>query len=439
MKKRILALAILLSLALSLIPTSAGASASRLTWETNWITAVAKATALTKQQDGCKITALAEDLDIDGRSDLIVKRSEDGRISTDIYYISGTKAVLCLSNDGWDLNFQLMQKGSSKFFIATGSKTSSSAARESTFKITNSGRNIKKSELFSVRTTTDGAKEYFVSKKSVSEKEYNKQYKAYFDKLKQISRKQKYYKASDFSKAGAKSLATKMIDGFSGIVSPPKTFAELAPTTKMSFKELVGDDGDYSIPTKFPDNQTYQVVVDERWQIVMVYSQDKNGKYTIPVRYAICSTGSSSTPTRKGTFKVGVNNKNKYAKVRFGEFTGQNCYAQYWTHITSRTFFHSLLYSKKNAATYTTTSYKNLGTRCSHGCVRLTVPDARWIFYHIGPGTTIIVRTGSSSDSAAKAIKNKLKLAKLPSSRPSLKPGKIPNTDNWSKSSVLSS
>ena len=95
-------------------------------------------------------------------------------------------------------------------------------------------------------------------------------------------------------------------------------------------------------------------------------------------------------------------------------------------------YFHSILYSKRDASSYTG-SFNNLGKRASHGCIRLTVPDARWIWYNAAPGTTVIVRDGSSSDTTTAAIKKMLTLDKMPDKRPdSLTGDNIPYTDNWS-------
>ena len=68
----------------------------------------------------------------------------------------------------------------------------------------------------------------------------------------------------------------------------------------------------------------------------------------------------------------------------------------------------------------------------SDGCIRLTVPDARWIYYNAAPGTEVTIRKGSKDDEETKAIREQLTLAKMPSSRPTLKAGEIPWTDNWS-------
>ena len=205
-----------------------------------------------------------------------------------------------------------------------------------------------------------------------------------------------------------------------------KTFAELAPTTKMEFAELVGDNGIDEIPEKFPEKGTYKIVIDIYHQVVIAYSKDESGEYTVPERYMLCTTGSEQTPTPIGTYEAGDD------RARFQKFQIDDVYAQYWTQITGEIYFHSILYSAEDASEYTVGSYEKLGTRDSHGCIRLLVPDARWIFYHIAPGTEIEIREGSADDSACAKIKEQLTVAPLPEERPKLEPGKTPQTDTWS-------
>ena len=202
------------------------------------------------------------------------------------------------------------------------------------------------------------------------------------------------------------------------------TFDDLAPTTHMTFEELVGDTGERGYPKAMPTPDTYRITVDLYWKVVMVYARDKEGNYTIPVRYMICSPGASGHNTRQGVFKM------KGTRVRFARFKGLTVWAQYWSLIVSATYFHSILYNSGDANDYTT-AYNNLGKAVSHGCVRLTVPDARWIYYNCAPGTEVEIRAGSSKDEETKAIREQLKLAPMPSKRTNMKAGEIPWTDNW--------
>lgn len=203
------------------------------------------------------------------------------------------------------------------------------------------------------------------------------------------------------------------------------TFSDLAPTVNMSFEELVGDNGIYDELTAMPEAGTYKIIVDLYHKVVMAYTKDENGKYTRPVRYMLCGVGASSTPTPTGTFKM------ENYRLRYEHFNNTNCYGQYWSILTGRIYFHSILYTSFNAKDYTDTSYDNLGKSVSHGCIRLTVPDARWIYYNVAPGTTVVVRKGSSDDKETAAIREQLVLAERPKTRPKLVKGEIPDTDNW--------
>ncbi len=207
-------------------------------------------------------------------------------------------------------------------------------------------------------------------------------------------------------------------------------FSELAPTTTMTFEELVGDNGIHTdenaskLPP-LPPADKYKLVVDEYHQFATVYQKSVNGEYTVQVRYIIVSTGTRTSPTVKGTFEMG----DKY--VRFGLFASYGVYGQYWRQITRSFYCHSVIYTSKNAKSYTNASYKALGTRASHGCVRMLVPDARWIYYNLGPGTVCEIIKGDKSDTAAAAIKAQLTRPDRPGKRPNLKPGEIPITEAW--------
>lgn len=214
------------------------------------------------------------------------------------------------------------------------------------------------------------------------------------------------------------------------IIKQELPFSELAPATTMTFEELVGDNGIHTdenagdLPP-LPPADKYKLVVDEYHQYATVFQKDANGEYTVPIRYIVVSTGTRANPTVKGAFEMG----DKY--VRFGLFASYGVYGQYWRQITRSFFCHSLIYSSKNAKSYTNASYKALGTRASHGCVRMLVPDARWIYYNLGPGTVCEIIKGDKNDTAAKAIKAQLTLPDRPGKRPNLKPGEIPITEAW--------
>ena len=216
-------------------------------------------------------------------------------------------------------------------------------------------------------------------------------------------------------------------------------FSYYAPTVNMTFEELVGSLDDFNeadpnneatfrLPAGYPSPDTYRIIVDIYWQVVLVYSKDPaTGQYTVPVRYMICSTGSGriGSETRRGVFQM------KETKVRFGKFASSPESAQYWSLIFSKTYFHSTLYNKRrDLSSVQKASYEALGSKASHGCIRLTVPDARWIYYNICYGTECEIRDGSKNDEETKAIREQLILAPWKEDA-FLSVATTPYTDNW--------
>ncbi len=206
----------------------------------------------------------------------------------------------------------------------------------------------------------------------------------------------------------------------------PLTFAQLAPTTTMAFEELAGDNDVYDeddLPP-FPAGDTYKLVINVYHQFATVYKKDANGEFTVPVRYIVVSSGARKTPTPIGTFEMGT------SSVRFGKFQTYGVYGQYWRQIVRSIFCHSLIYESRNPRSYTV-SYNELGKRASHGCVRMLVPDVRWIYYNLGPGTVCEIITGDKNDTEAAAIKAQLIRAPKPAKRPDLTPGSYTVTEAW--------
>jgi lipoprotein-anchoring transpeptidase ErfK/SrfK len=220
--------------------------------------------------------------------------------------------------------------------------------------------------------------------------------------------------------AGFEDLTTKTPLQTENSIIP---FENYAPTVNMSIEELIGDNGDYAAPGGLPKPDTYRIIIDIANQVVMVFRKGIGGEYTEPVRYMLCSSGKNNK-TPIGIFKLGKHH------VRFGRFSIGGC-AQYWSQITRRIYFHSVLYNSKNAQSYIKSAYNHLGTPVSHGCVRLTVPDARWIYYNIAPGTEVEIRKGSKEDVLTSSVREQLTLAKMPDEKVELEKGNIPNTDNW--------
>lgn len=220
----------------------------------------------------------------------------------------------------------------------------------------------------------------------------------------------------------------------------PVPFSYYAPSVNMTYEELVGSSDDMNVKAKellkdgFPDPKTYYIIVDKQWQLVLVYKRIDDGTkfgkpdLTQPVRYMLCSTGNPNKEygheTTSGTWAIGI------PKERFYQFVNLEA-AQYLTLIHSRTYFHSVLYDKaRDLRSLVQESYDNLGSKASHACIRLTVPDARWIWYNIGYGTTCEIRDGDPADAETGAIRAQMILPKSIADI-KLTAGDLPWTDNW--------
>lgn len=138
----------------------------------------------------------------------------------------------------------------------------------------------------------------------------------------------------------------------------------------------------YAATNKHP----YYIKINRRQNCVTVYKLDEKGKYTIPVKAMACSVGvNNATPT--GTFHI----SNQY---RWHTLMG-NVYGQYCSRIVDGVLFHSVYYSDTDPSTLAYNSYNRLGTAASHGCVRLNVADAKWIYDNCASGTTVKIYDGN--------------------------------------------
>lgn len=127
-------------------------------------------------------------------------------------------------------------------------------------------------------------------------------------------------------------------------------------------------------------NTKYWIKVNKKANVATVY-QLKNGKYK-PVKAMLTSCGGSNTPS--GTFYTS-------SKYRWHELMGP-VYGQYCTRITGSILFHSVwYYDRGKKSTQSTREFNRLGTTASHGCVRLSVGDAKWIYDHCKLRTKVTI------------------------------------------------
>ncbi|WP_455716873.1 immunoglobulin-like domain-containing protein [Anaerosporobacter sp.] len=149
--------------------------------------------------------------------------------------------------------------------------------------------------------------------------------------------------------------------------------------------------------TDAASNYPYMIKVNKQQNCVTVYGKDSKGKYTVPVKAMICSTG---VDTPLGTYRTPA----RYRwKVLLDDVWGQ-----YSTRITGGILFHSVWYYKQDPSTLSAVQYNKLGTMCSHGCIRLTVADAKWIYDNCPIGTTVTIYNSSNPGPLGKPVAIKL-------------------------------
>ena len=134
----------------------------------------------------------------------------------------------------------------------------------------------------------------------------------------------------------------------------------------------------------------YCVEVDVTNQITTVY---RNSDRKI-VRQMICSTGIQNyTPV--GTFRM-EKSRPDTDRTEWYYITKFKCYVKYATRIHGSILFHSIPYAKKDMQTIDREALAQLGTKASHGCIRLLWEDARWIAENCPDGTTVKIFNGAA-------------------------------------------
>jgi hypothetical protein len=144
------------------------------------------------------------------------------------------------------------------------------------------------------------------------------------------------------------------------------------------------------VSAKEEPNIPYLIKVNRVHNTITIYEEDETGEFSVPIKAMICSVGAKGTQTVTGTY----NTKEKYRwKALLGDVWGQ-----YATRIVGGILFHSVYYYEiANPATLATKEYNKLGSAASHGCIRLTVEDAKWIYDNCSLGTTVEIYDDKSS------------------------------------------
>ena len=127
---------------------------------------------------------------------------------------------------------------------------------------------------------------------------------------------------------------------------------------------------------RFSSSTNYLVLCNRSACKVAIFTGSKNN-WTLKA-YWSCCVGKSSTPTISGSYTMG-------SKIYSFGTSSYTCY--YASQIRGNYLFHSVLY---HAGTF---SLKDgtMGKAVSHGCVRLSLKHAKWMYYNVPSGSKIYI------------------------------------------------
>ncbi|KYH29701.1 L,D-transpeptidase [Clostridium colicanis] len=122
----------------------------------------------------------------------------------------------------------------------------------------------------------------------------------------------------------------------------------------------------------------YSIKVDLSEQKVYIFKEGKLYKSFE------CSTGLDSTPTPTGTYVIG--DRGPY----FYTGTGNSVICYNWIRWNNNFLFHSTLHTRSGQEI--ASEAKKLGSKASHGCIRVAVPNIQWMYKYIPKGTLVIIQ-----------------------------------------------
>lgn len=126
----------------------------------------------------------------------------------------------------------------------------------------------------------------------------------------------------------------------------------------------------------------YTIYVNTALNCVTVMQPNQQGDL-VPVKAMVCSCGAEDKITPAGTFQT-----TDYYDWRL---MIDDTYGRYAVRFYKKILFHSVPYLTNTPDSLDWEAYNLLGQGASHGCVRLSVEDAKWIYDNCKVGTTVVV------------------------------------------------
>ena len=195
-----------------------------------------------------------------------------------------------------------------------------------------------------------------------------------FKKAKIVKKRIKTRKSK---KSGKKNKKNKKTKKYKKVKVYKNTWYEFSEETGRYWRKI-GDDADKKVQSYY-SNTSYIITVSTKTHQTRIYKGSHNDWNRI-FKWK-CTTGKKSTPTIKGTFSVGVKG------LHFD--TGRNMRVWYYTQFCGNYFFHSVLYDRQPKPVRLLSGW--LGIDRSHGCIRLKLENAKWIYDHVPWGSKVVI------------------------------------------------
>ncbi|MGO5337000.1 L,D-transpeptidase family protein [Bilifractor sp. LCP19S3_H10] len=133
-----------------------------------------------------------------------------------------------------------------------------------------------------------------------------------------------------------------------------------------------------AIAQGYSSSTGYLLMVDRSAHRTGVYTGSRNNWQN--QKYWLCSNGKASTPTITGVYRLGI--KGLY-------FWSGNTKCWYYSQISGDYLFHSVIYDGSSSPVRILDG--TLGAATSHGCVRLALENAKYIYDNVPYGTTVVI------------------------------------------------
>ncbi len=163
-----------------------------------------------------------------------------------------------------------------------------------------------------------------------------------------------------------------------GVSATSDAYKALQYKIYPELKPQVATDAHTAKANQYSSSTGWLCLVDKSEHRVYVYEGAK-GSWALN-RSFLCGNGAAATPTPSGVFKV-------YGRKYYFDSGSVRCF--YATMFYGNYYFHSTLYAQTSTPTVAVDDRVGLGL--SHGCVRLRLANAKWIYDNIPTGTTVVV------------------------------------------------